>query len=120
MTITEQASIAENLAEVRERIAAAAREAGRDVAEITLVAVGKTHPAERIEAGVQEAAAKFPALKERHPQLMLHLIGPLQTNKARLAVGLFDVIETIDRPKLARPTAWSPWPATSWACRWSA
>ena len=106
--------IAANLAAVTARIAAAAEASGRDPADITLVAVGKTHGAERIqeaiEAGqavfgenrVQEAQAKFPELKERHPEVRLHLIGPLQTNKAKDAVGLFDVIETLDRVKLAR------------------
>ena len=106
--------IAANLAAVTARIAAAAEASGRDPADITLVAVGKTHGAERIQeaiqAGqavfgenrVQEAQAKFPALKERHPEVRLHLIGPLQTNKAKDAVGLFDVIETLDRVKLAR------------------
>ena len=117
MTTAAPLSIADNLSEVRAHIAAAAKAAGRDPAEVTLVAVGKTHPAERIEATlaagqrvfgenrVQEAAAKFPALKAAHPDLVLHLIGPLQTNKARQAVELFDVIETLDRPKLARALA---------------
>lgn len=106
-------SIAENLAAVRARIAEAARAAGRDPASVALVAVSKTHPAEAVEqalaAGqtlfgenrVQEAAAKFPALRAAHPALRLHLIGPLQTNKARDAVRLFDRIESLDRPKLA-------------------
>jgi pyridoxal phosphate enzyme (YggS family) len=105
------------LAEVRARIAAAARAAARDPAAVTLVAVSKTHGAERIEellqAGqrvfgenrVQEAQAKFPELKTRYPDLELHLIGPLQTNKARDAVFLFDVIESVDRPKLAAELA---------------
>ncbi len=109
--------IAANLAAVRARIAEAACAAGRDPGSITLVAVGKTFGPERIEAAlaaghrvfgenrVQEAEAKFPALKRAHPDLVLHLIGPLQTNKARDAVALFDVIETIDRPKLARALA---------------
>ena len=91
--------------------------AGRDPAEVTLVAVSKTHPPEGIEpaiaAGhrifgenrVQEAASKYPALKATWPNLRLHLIGPLQSNKARDAVRLFDVIETLDRPKLARALA---------------
>jgi pyridoxal phosphate enzyme (YggS family) len=112
-----QAAVAERLEAVRERIAAAARAAGRDPAEVTLVAVGKLHPAARVEAAlaaghrvfgenrVQEAEAKFPALKRDWPDLALHLIGPLQTNKVRPAVGLFDVIETLDRPKLARALA---------------
>ena len=109
--------LAENLAAVRGQVAAAAEAAGRDPAEVTLVAVGKTHPAEWIEAAllagqrvygenrVQEAQGKFPDLKARYPDLVLHLIGPLQTNKAAVAVELFDVIETVDRPKLARVLA---------------
>ncbi len=117
METVDGVAIADNLAEVKARIAAAARAAGRDTAEVTLVAVGKTHPAARIEAAlaagqktfgenrVQEAEAKFPALKAADPDLVLHLIGPLQTNKARIAVALFDVIETLDRPKLARVLA---------------
>lgn len=110
-------AIAAGLAQVRARIAEAARAAGRDPAGIELVAVGKTHGAEAIAAAiaaghrvfgenrVQEAKAKFPALKAAHPGLSLHLIGPLQTNKAEEAVALFDVIETLDRPKLARVLA---------------
>jgi pyridoxal phosphate enzyme (YggS family) len=106
-------TIAENLAEVRAHIAAAAQAAGRDPASVKLVAVGKTHGPEYIEAAlgagqrvfgenrVQEAQGKFPALKVANPDLRLHLIGPLQTNKAQDAVALFDVIETLDRPKLA-------------------
>jgi pyridoxal phosphate enzyme (YggS family) len=105
------------LAEVRARIAEAARAASRDPAAVTLVAVSKTHGAERVEellrAGhrvfgenrVQEAQAKFPELKTRYPDLELHLIGPLQTNKARDAVALFDVIESVDRSKLAQELA---------------
>ncbi|WP_374656670.1 YggS family pyridoxal phosphate-dependent enzyme [Dongia sp.] len=109
--------IAGNLADIRRRIAAAARDAARAADGITLVAVSKTHPAEAaaaaIAAGqtifgenrVQEAQAKFPALKARHAGLELHLIGPLQTNKVREAVALFDVIESVDREKLARALA---------------
>jgi len=105
------------LAEIRQRIAAAADAAGRDPAEVTLVAVSKVQPSERIEAvlaaghrifgenRVQEAQGRWPALKERYPDVRLHLIGPLQTNKVRVAVELFDVIETVDRPKLARKLA---------------
>ncbi len=111
------ARVAEGLAAVCARIDAASGAAGRAPAEITLVAVTKTHPAGRIEAAiaagqrvfgenrVQEAESKYPALKDAHPDLRLHLIGPLQTNKARDAVRLFDVIESLDRPKLARALA---------------
>jgi pyridoxal phosphate enzyme (YggS family) len=109
--------VAANLSDVRARIAAAARAAGRDPAEVTLVAVSKTFGAEHIrpalDAGqrvlgenrVQEAEAKWPALRAEFPDLVLHLIGPLQTNKVRDAVALFDVIETVDRPKLAAALA---------------
>ncbi|MGE0725036.1 MAG: YggS family pyridoxal phosphate-dependent enzyme [Alphaproteobacteria bacterium] len=105
--------IADNLAVVRAEIAAAARAAGRDPGEVTLVAVGKTYGAEVMEdaiaAGqrvfgenrVQEAQGKWPALKARHPDLRLHLIGPLQTNKVKDVVGLFDVLHTLDRESLA-------------------
>ena len=102
---------------VREEIALAAEAAGRDPADVKLVAVTKTVVPEAIEqaigAGqrvfgenrVQEAQRKWPAIKERHPNVELHLIGPLQTNKVREAVALFDVIETVDRAKLARMLA---------------
>jgi PLP dependent protein len=108
---------ADRLAEVRQHIAAAARAAGRDPAAVTLVAVSKTHGADRVrellDAGqrvfgenrVQEAEEKFPALKAECPDLKLHLIGPLQTNKAREAVALFDVIESVDRERLAATLA---------------
>jgi pyridoxal phosphate enzyme (YggS family) len=111
------ASIATNLAALKARMAAAARGAGRDPAAVELVAVSKTHPAAAVEAAlatgqrifgenrVQEAQGKFPALKTRFPDLALHLIGPLQTNKVKEAVALFDVIETLDRPKLAAALA---------------
>lgn len=107
----------DHLAEVKRRIAGAAREAGRDPAEITLVAVSKTHGPDRVrellvaghrifgENRVQEAQEKFPALKSEYPDLELHLIGPLQTNKARDAVALFDVIQSVDREKLAATLA---------------
>jgi len=109
--------IAGNLAQVRARIAVAAQEAARDPGDVDLVAVSKTHPAAAVEAAlaagqslfgenrVQEAQGKFPALKAAHPGLRLHLIGPLQTNKVKDALALFDVIETLDRPKLARTLA---------------
>ena len=102
---------------VLEKIAAAEKAAGRPPSSVRLVAVSKTHDADVItpvlQAGqrrfgenrVQEAAAKWPALKDRFPDTELHLIGPLQSNKARQAVRLFDVIETLDRPKLARTLA---------------
>jgi len=108
---------ADRLAEVRQHIETAARAAGRDPAAITLVAVSKTHGAERVrellEAGqrafgenrVQEAEEKFPALKAEYADLELHLIGPLQTNKAREAVALFDVIQSVDRERLATTLA---------------
>jgi pyridoxal phosphate enzyme (YggS family) len=109
--------IAANLAAVRARIAVAASACGRSAAAVTLVAVGKTHPADAVRAAlaagqrvfgenrVQEAAQKYPALRGDHPDLVLHLIGPLQSNKAREAVALFDVIETIDRPRIAEAVA---------------
>ena len=98
---------------MRDRIAAAASRAGRRPEDVTLVAVSKTHPAEAVLAAlgagqlhfgenrVQEAAGKFPGLRAGHPGLSLHIIGGLQTNKARDAVRIGDVIETLDRPKLA-------------------
>lgn len=106
-------SLADRLADVRARITAAAQDAGRDPASVTLVAVSKFHPAssvqEAIAAGqtvfgenrVQEAAAKFPLLREQNPALRLHLIGGLQTNKAKDAVRIADMIESLDRPALA-------------------
>ena len=109
--------IAANLAAIRDRIVAAESEAGRPAGSVALVAVTKAHPAEcaaaALAAGhqvfgenrVQEAKAKWPPLKEQYRQATLHLIGPLQTNKARDAVALFDTIETLDRPKLARALA---------------
>jgi pyridoxal phosphate enzyme (YggS family) len=109
--------IAENLREIQGRIVAAARDADRDPAAVTLVAVAKTHPAAAVEAAleagqtvfgenrVQEAEGKYPPLRAQHPALRLHLIGPLQTNKVKDAVALFDVIQTVDREKLARALA---------------
>jgi pyridoxal phosphate enzyme (YggS family) len=117
MPVAAMSDIAGNLAAVKARIAAAAKAAGRDPTSVTLVAVGKTHAADAVasaiaagqlvfgENRVQEAAAKFPALRTAHPGLELHLIGPLQTNKVREAVALFDVIETVDRPRLATALA---------------
>jgi hypothetical protein len=101
------------LATVREEIAGACRDAGRDPATVTLVAVSKTFAADAIEpviaAGqrifgenrVQEAKAKWPALLARHSGLELHLVGSLQSNKAKDAVALFDAIHSVDRDNLA-------------------
>ncbi len=100
------------LAEIRARIAAAASLARREPEDITLVAVSKTHPPERIapliaagqrifgENRVQEAAAKWPGLRDAHGPLQLHLIGQLQSNKAEEAVRLFDCIHSLDRASL--------------------
>jgi pyridoxal phosphate enzyme (YggS family) len=104
---------ADRLAEVSRHIAEAAQAANRNPADVTLVAVSKTHGADRVrellevghrvfgENRVQEAQGKFPELKAAWPDLELHLIGPLQTNKARDAVELFDIIQSVDREKLA-------------------
>jgi pyridoxal phosphate enzyme (YggS family) len=109
--------IAENLTAILARIDAARKSALAPPAHTRLIAVSKTVDAGGIEATlaagqhqfgenrVQEAQAKFPPLKERHPDLALHLIGPLQSNKAREAVALFDVIHTLDRDKLAEALA---------------
>ncbi len=98
-------------------IAAACREAGRDAASVTLIAVSKTFPADAIlqaiaagqtvfgENRVQETKAKWPAIRERHPGLALHLVGSLQSNKAREAVALFDAIHSVDRPSLCEALA---------------
>jgi pyridoxal phosphate enzyme (YggS family) len=111
------ATISQSLAAVRATIAEAARAGGRDASAVALVAVSKGHDAaaavEAIAAGqrvfgenrVQEAQAKWPALRAAHPDLELHLIGPLQTNKAREAVALFDVIQSLDRARLAEALA---------------
>jgi pyridoxal phosphate enzyme (YggS family) len=108
---------AERLAAVQAEIAAACREAGRDPASVTLVAIAKTFGPEAIEpvlaAGqrvfgenrVQEAKAKWPSLQARHPGVELHLVGPLQSNKAKEAVALFDAIHAVDRPSLCQALA---------------
>jgi PLP dependent protein len=105
------------LADVRREIGAACRRASRDPSAVTLVAITKTFAADAIEpaivAGqrvfgenrVQEAKAKWPRLKERYPDLELHLVGPLQSNKAKEAVALFDCIHTLDRPSLCEALA---------------
>ena len=109
--------IAENIELVRQAIGKAAGAAERDPAGVTLIAVGKVQPLERVEAAlmagqrvfgenrVQEAKGKWPDFRDRYEGIELHLIGPLQTNKVREAVELFDVIQTVDRPKLARELA---------------
>jgi pyridoxal phosphate enzyme (YggS family) len=116
-TVTRQPDPAQALSAVRQEIAAAAQHAGRSPADVTLVAVSKTFGPDAIEpfiaAGqrvfgenrVQEAKAKWPALRERYPDLALHLIGPLQSNKARDAVARFDAIHTVDRPSLCEALA---------------
>lgn len=109
--------IAGNLAAVKQKITEAATAVGRSAADISLVAVTKTHGAARIrpaisaghrmfgENRVQEAEEKWPALKAEQPDVRLHLIGPLQRNKARRAVRLFDVIESVDSERLAHHLA---------------
>jgi pyridoxal phosphate enzyme (YggS family) len=107
----------ERLAAVRDAIAKACADAGRDPASVTLVAISKTFGVEAIEPvivrgqrvfgenRVQEATAKWPALTARHPGIELHLVGSLQSNKARDAVGLFDAVHSLDRPSLAQALA---------------
>lgn len=119
-TLTDQDSaqaLARALARVQAEIATACREAAREPTSVTLVAVSKTFPAAAIEpviaAGqrvfgenrVQEAKAKWPVLRGAHPGIELHLIGPLQSNKAKEAVALFDAIHAVDRPSLAEALA---------------
>lgn len=106
-----------SLSEIKGRIAKAAALAGRQAGAVTLVAVSKTQPAEAIEAligegqrdfgenRVQEAQAKWPGLRARHPGLRLHLIGRLQSNKAEDAVALFDTVHSVDRPSLVAALA---------------
>ena len=112
-----EVSVAGRLAEVRRRIAQVCAEAGRDPAAVTLVAVSKTFGADAIEpvigAGqrvfgenrVQEAKAKWPGLMSAYPGIALHLIGPLQSNKAKEAVALFDAIHSVDRPSICEALA---------------
>ena len=110
-------SIAENLAAVQEQIDRFAERAGRESDSVNLIAVAKTKPQEAViealQAGqmifgenrVQESQGKYPDLRADWPDLELHLIGPLQSNKTKDAMALFDVIHTVDRPKLVRSTA---------------
>lgn len=109
--------VADNLAEIQSNINAACEAADRDPGDVTLVCVSKNHDADHVrkalvdgrrvfgENRVQEAAGKWPGLRAEFPDIELHLIGPLQTNKVKDAVALFDVIETVDRPKLANALA---------------
>lgn len=106
-----------SLSEIRTRLDRAALAAGRDPASVTLIAVSKVQPDERVRAVlgegqrvfgenyVQEAAAKWPGFRADFPGVELHMIGPLQTNKAKQAVELFDAIHTLDRPSLAEKLA---------------
>jgi len=118
MTTNDTSSIThDGLRAVREQIASAAVGIGREPDAITLIAVSKTFGEDEImpvlnaghrhfgENRVQEAAAKWPALRERFPDVTLHLIGPLQSNKTKEAVALFDAIHSVDRPKIARAIA---------------
>lgn len=110
-------SVIDRLNDARDAIRRAADDCGRNPAAVTLVCVTKTFPAEDVvpllEAGhrvfgenrVQEAMGKYPALRERFPGIELHLIGPLQSNKAREAVETFDVIQSVDREKIATALA---------------
>ncbi|WP_374371572.1 YggS family pyridoxal phosphate-dependent enzyme [Tabrizicola sp.] len=105
------------LTDILARLRSAETAAGRAEGSVTLIAVSKVQPPERVEAVleqghrvfgenyVQEAAGKWPAWRDRFPGVALHMIGPLQTNKARLAVDLFDAIHTLDRPSLATKLA---------------
>jgi hypothetical protein len=106
-----------SLQEIREKIRMAEAEAGQPAGSVTLIAVSKVQPDARIESvleqghrvfgenRVQEAAGKWPGFRDRFEGVELHLIGPLQTNKARQAFGLFDTIHSVDRPKLAKTIA---------------
>lgn len=106
-----------SLQEIKSRIATAATQAGRDPNSVKLIAVSKVQPNERVQAvleqgqrcfgenKVQEAAGKWPDFRETYQGIDLHLIGPLQSNKTRAAMGLFNAIHTLDRPKLANAIA---------------
>lgn len=109
--------IQDNLAQVRADVARAVEACGRAPGDVTLVAVSKFHGPGRVRAAldagqrvfgenrVQEAEGKWPELRAAYPDIALHLIGPLQTNKIKHALKIFDVIETVDREKLARALA---------------
>ena len=105
------------LQDIRDQLTAAARDAGRAPSDITLIAISKKQPDARVEAvleeghrvfgenRVQEAQAKWPGFRERYDGIELHLVGPLQSNKARQAMELFDAIHSVDRPKIAATIA---------------
>ena len=106
-----------SLSSILERLAGAEARAGRSPGSVTLIAVSKVQPPERVESvldqgqrvfgenRVQEAQGRWPPFQARYPGISLHLIGPLQTNKARVAVGMFDAIHSVDRLKLAETLA---------------
>ena len=106
-----------SLQDIKTRLAKACADAGRDPSEVALIAVSKVQPLERVEAvlaeghrlfgenRVQEAAGKWPEFQKKYPDAKVHLIGPLQTNRARQAMELFGAIHTVDRPKLAHTLA---------------
>lgn len=113
----EQAVPSSPLEQVRSRIATAARIAGRKADDVTLIAISKTKPAEAIldliaqgqrvfgENRVQESQEKWPAIRAAHPDVQLHLVGQLQSNKAEDAIALFDCIHSVDRPSLVTALA---------------
>jgi pyridoxal phosphate enzyme (YggS family) len=115
--ITATNDIAAGLAQVRDEIAKACREASREPSSVTLIAVSKTFGEDAVEQAialgqktfgenrVQESKGKWPAVRERHPDIALHLIGPLQSNKAKEALTLFDAIHSIDRPSICEALA---------------
>ncbi len=117
MTLLAPELIVSNYRKLREDILQAAKACGREGCDIKLVIASKNQPIEHLlpllDAGhkffgenrVQDAQVKWPELKERYPDIELHLIGPLQTNKVQAAIALFDVIESLDREKLARRLA---------------
>lgn len=106
-----------SLEEIRRRVASAEEDAGRPAGAVRLIAVSKKQPSERVESvldeghrlfgenRVQEAAEKWPAWRERYEGLEVHLLGPLQSNKARQAMELFEAIHSVDRPKIAKTIA---------------
>jgi pyridoxal phosphate enzyme (YggS family) len=109
--------ISSGLAQVRDEIAKACREAGREPSSVTLIAVSKTFGEDAVEQAialgqnvfgenrVQESKGKWPAIRQRHPDVALHLIGPLQSNKAKEALALFDAIHSVDRPSICEALA---------------